>query len=672
MSYTGISIREVVSKINKDSDGWYLPTIQRPYVWGDRHESEKYICKLFDSIFKGYPIGNIIVWNCVTKVPYKDFSTNYSYEDVGKNTDESLWSRKDKWLVYDGQQRLQTLFSCLRYSINGRILVFNLLKKDDSDDIDVVGFDFVDKNSEEPLPRGYIKMSELYSKTMDEKTEYRKSILSRLSKTECTEEDEILIEKRLDKLFNIFVNKDTKVLAYYPLSEEFTEDQVNEVFQRINSGGVPLSGADLLFSRIKQHYYSFEEDALNLAKTIRTLTAGYEVSHYFILLILNVIIKGTTRIDATKVKSAEIKDFKSNFDILSKVVKDFFHEFIFNTFKINNSSLVIRGNALIPIIIYAFHKKHRYGIDFKDIEHMNLLNMHKYFILSQFKDWNTQTILTKNSELAINENFQLDRMIEVAQGNNRSSDINVTDLEYYRKFSLKVILRDRLFINTSTEGRYNPEIDHIYPMKIEDRPVGYDVDVLWNLQPIDGTTNLDKSNKNPNDYFREKPNAKNKYDFIEGIELDWLDFIKKRKTFMLNQFEKDFGINVSNKNFGEIKDVEDNLIEMKKINNELDALPLEYTGKSSIDIQLKDSKNVIFLWKLDDLIKCGIWMNRSKEKIEQFKDDICKIDKINWFSEYKSAVTINYRFQDQTSYLIASNQAIKTVKLLYQLVNNRI
>ena len=48
MSYLTISVKEAVGNINAQNNGWFLPAVQRPYVWGSRYESEKYICKLFD------------------------------------------------------------------------------------------------------------------------------------------------------------------------------------------------------------------------------------------------------------------------------------------------------------------------------------------------------------------------------------------------------------------------------------------------------------------------------------------------------------------------------------------------------------------------------------------------------------------------------------------------
>ena len=126
MSFLSISVKEAIEKINAINNGWFLPAVQRPYVWGSRYESEKYICKLFDSILRGYPIGTLIVWNSDKEIPYRRFIEDYSDGYYAKFVDKNLWKREDKWLVYDGQQRLQTLYSCLKYTLNDRVLTYNL------------------------------------------------------------------------------------------------------------------------------------------------------------------------------------------------------------------------------------------------------------------------------------------------------------------------------------------------------------------------------------------------------------------------------------------------------------------------------------------------------------------------------------------------------------------
>ncbi len=166
MSYQSISVKETMDHINGDVNGWFLPSVQRPYVWGSRYESELYICKLFDSLLRGYPIGGLILWNTEEEIPYREFMKDYEIDTIPRIVDKGLWKRKDKWLVYDGQQRLQTLYSCLKYTFNNKILVFNLLfdmKKKDVDPNET-GFLFVEKNA--TIQPYYIRINKLFSKLL--------------------------------------------------------------------------------------------------------------------------------------------------------------------------------------------------------------------------------------------------------------------------------------------------------------------------------------------------------------------------------------------------------------------------------------------------------------------------------------------------------------------------
>ena len=255
MSFQTISVKEAVNFVNANNNGWFLPAVQRPYVWGSRYESEKYICKLFDSVLNGYPIGTLILWNTDLEIPYREFINDYADGKTALLVDKGLYSRADKWLVYDGQQRLQTLYSCLKYTLNDRILAYNLLYEESDEEY---GFEFIDKNSDEKP--GYIRMPELFSKLDDEKTKFRKKISENLS---LTDEQEMIFESRYDRLWSVFVGKDYKSLAYFPIDSSWNEDKVNDVFQRLNTGGVPLSGADLLFSKIKETNPSFEENLMD-------------------------------------------------------------------------------------------------------------------------------------------------------------------------------------------------------------------------------------------------------------------------------------------------------------------------------------------------------------------------------------------------------------------------
>src|ERR1017187_6936508 len=165
MSYQGISIKEAVHRINAPVNGWFLPSTQRPYVWGSRYEGEIYICKLFDSLLRGYPIGGLLLWQTEQPVAHREFLRDYAAGAIQKTVDEGLFHRQDKSLVYDGQQRLQTLYSALCYTFNGKVLVFDLTFNMDraGSDLSETGFAFVDKDA--TLQPAAMRMNVLFAKS---------------------------------------------------------------------------------------------------------------------------------------------------------------------------------------------------------------------------------------------------------------------------------------------------------------------------------------------------------------------------------------------------------------------------------------------------------------------------------------------------------------------------
>ncbi|MEZ7500805.1 DUF262 domain-containing protein [Flavobacterium sp. Arc3] len=73
-----------------------LPDIQRPFVWKDTKVRE-----LFDSMYKGYPVGYFLFWANAFQEGTKNIGT------VAKQKASSL-------LIVDGQQRLTSLFAVLK------------------------------------------------------------------------------------------------------------------------------------------------------------------------------------------------------------------------------------------------------------------------------------------------------------------------------------------------------------------------------------------------------------------------------------------------------------------------------------------------------------------------------------------------------------------------------
>ncbi|PHS63359.1 MAG: hypothetical protein COB12_09425 [Flavobacterium sp.] len=574
MSYLGISIKEAINNANCGTNGWFLPAIQRPYVWGSRYENEIYICKLFDSILKGYPIGGLIVWNTKEEIPYREFISDYLPDEIPKLVDKGLHKRPDKWLIYDGQQRIQTLYSCLKYTFHGKILVYDLLfDLNNGNDPEETGFSFAEKNS--TLEWNVIRMNELFAKQPDEeKRTYRKSIL-RLNKN-INDKEEELIENNIDILWDIFVKTETKSLAYFPIKTS-NEKVVNEIFERLNTGGMALSLADILFSKIKSEYYDFEEKLQGCSKEIYNSTGkGYLFNAYNILQLIYLLVKKGVRIDPKKVKPNEIDVFKTTWDKLETPLQSFFTDYLWGQFKINNNSIIPRNLALLPIMVY-FYEIYSKGYKFKNISGQNLKSINSYFIKSQINDWNLQSYIDNFSRLISEKSKGTDKLFDfpiqeiedfISEKKKRNIEIHEDTFVGYNWFVLKILTPERIYqFEPDIKGRFNPEIDHVFPKKLKNRNVDYDntVDIVWNMQPTKGEINGFKTNIHPKLFFTDKStNAKgerivgskyvNEYDFLfptnsnNQIDFDdniWekpIEFINKRKEIMIDYLKTKYDI----------------------------------------------------------------------------------------------------------------------------------
>lgn len=561
MSYLSISIKELVNNLNANLNGWFLPSVQRPYVWASRYESEKYICNLFDSLLRGYPIGAIIIWNSDKELPYREFMGEYKIDDIPSFVDKGLWQRKDKWLVYDGQQRLQTLYSCLKYTLNGKVLVFDVLfdLTSESEDPNETGFTFVEKNSE--VPPNLIRMNELFSKLPEEKTSFRKSLIDNCKQLNLTEKQETLIENNIDSMWDIFVKDSSNSIAYFPIQYK-DESRVNEIFQRLNTGGLPLSQADLLLSRIKEKEYDFEENLQGFSKKIFGSTSkGFAFNSYSILQLINLLIRGTIRIDPDKTTDSQLKRFRDIWNELENSLIAFFSDFIWGQFKINSAAIVPKKMALFPLMVY-FYEIYRKGITFRQLDANNLLRMKQYFILSQINDWNLQTLADNFSRIIVEKSklsavlfdFPLEDFIDwFIQTKSRNTELYINNFIGYQWFSLKILTPNRVYnFEPDDQGRFNPEIDHIYPRKLIDQSEEYydKVDIIWNMQPVKGEINNFKRRRHPKEFFSSQEGSKYliDYDFIPTTNLSdsvWdnpLNFIEMRKNSMITFFKQQYNL----------------------------------------------------------------------------------------------------------------------------------
>jgi uncharacterized protein with ParB-like and HNH nuclease domain len=73
-----------------------LPDIQRPFVWKNSKVRD-----LFDSMYRGYPVGYLLFWENQLEVGVKQIGTNAHQKVPGL-------------LIVDGQQRMTSLYAVMK------------------------------------------------------------------------------------------------------------------------------------------------------------------------------------------------------------------------------------------------------------------------------------------------------------------------------------------------------------------------------------------------------------------------------------------------------------------------------------------------------------------------------------------------------------------------------
>ncbi len=552
MAFDPISIREAMTKIrNKE---WVLPMTQRPYVWGDRYHYEKAIYRLFDSLYRNYPIGAFLIWHTSEAIPYREFLQDFDPElPIPSAVESGNWS-KLKSLVYDGQQRLQTLYSCLQYKFCDKVLCFNLLFDPTKNEDDGYGFIFFPSNSQ--IEPSYLRLNSLYQEYLQEGkdglTTFRKNYTRSL--TSLSEEEIDIAEKNIDKLWKIFNDEENRICGYFTIPHNLKSD-VQEIFVRLNTGGLPPSQADLVFSLIHVEFYSFQEKVQEVVADIQTGT-GIEIDTYDLLQLIYFIIYNTPRVDSEKIKSNEIKQFQEILEKAIDPVKAFYKRFLHDEFQINNTSIYRSQISLLPLLLYFRKNQFKDLSKIKDIEKIK-----QYFILSQINDWSLQGIVSEAGRLIKEKNyFPFDEIKSYVSKTTRATNIKEQGLSSMPIFTLKLLIPKKSYTYIKSRGRLNPELEHIFPRnpKETDLPNNYSENVksLWNLQmgvPGDINGSSGKGNKMPNVYFKGKIDIlKKHYDFLPSDDIEdpiWdyhnLDnFLAKRKELMMSEFMNLYNLKV--------------------------------------------------------------------------------------------------------------------------------
>lgn len=217
-------VGDLLNNVNNGKIG--LPDLQRPFVWKDNKVRE-----LLDSMMKGYPIGYIMLW-----------SSPEDYENtghIGKN--DKIYTQPDD-LVIDGQQRLTALLAVMygvavrdkNYKERNIKIAFNPMTRefqvwsktyDTPEWIKDISTTFQADDNHETFM--YIR------KMVVELNEYRQ----KNEKEPITLEEEALINENIKDLLDLKLY----FLPTLRISSKAGEEDVSDIFVRVNSGGQKLT-----------------------------------------------------------------------------------------------------------------------------------------------------------------------------------------------------------------------------------------------------------------------------------------------------------------------------------------------------------------------------------------------------------------------------------------------
>lgn len=226
-----------------------LPDIQRPFVWKNVK-----VRRLFDSMYRGYPVGYLLLWQ------------NGQVNDRTIGTDAK--QKVPRLVIVDGQQRLTSLYAVIKgipvlrdnYESEQIFIAFNPLEEH---------FEVADAAVQRN--KAYIPdISVVWSKKTD-MFEVVDNYLAGLSASrDVTENETRQVRRAISKLQSLL----SFPLTALELAANVSEEDVSEVFVRINSEGTPLNQADFILTLMSVFWDEGRAELEHFCRLARKPTKG--------------------------------------------------------------------------------------------------------------------------------------------------------------------------------------------------------------------------------------------------------------------------------------------------------------------------------------------------------------------------------------------------------------
>ena len=262
------SIQDLLNQIGRDEI--LLPEFQRGYVW-----NRDQVRGLMQSLYRGHPTGHLLIW--------RTYSPSRVRGGAAPLDGHSL-------LLLDGQQRLTTLFVLFRGKAprfyEGESLFFDLHFNMQTEE-----FRFWQKSRMANNP-AWIGVHDFLGEGLT-------NLLERLEQID--EEQRIVIQQNLARLGRLDRVRDYTYTVDQVSGDDYSVEEVVDIFNRVNSKGTPLTRADLALA----HICSLWPEARTALRTFSASMEGrgFPVDFNFLVRCLAGVATGSVMLEGSFLKT---------------------------------------------------------------------------------------------------------------------------------------------------------------------------------------------------------------------------------------------------------------------------------------------------------------------------------------------------------------------------------
>ncbi len=572
---TPITITEALEGIERSE--YVLPAIQREFKWDtDR------ICRLFDSIMRGYPIGALLFWKVdadhSSSYTFYDFVLNYHERDAPHCPIHHTMPGRPLTAVLDGQQRLTALNVGLRGSHAEKR---PRLRKNNPDAY--------------PKKELYLDLCTVPSEG-DEEMEYQFRFLTDKEAAASNGEahwflvkDVLNMEPELGVLeylqgVDLATNREAaktlarlrKAMQDDPLINYYEEraqdlDKVLNMFIRVNSAGMALSYSDMLLSIATAQWKerNARDVIFGFVDDINRIGQGFDFSKDLVLKAgLALIDAPDIRFKVTNFRSTNMTTLQEQWDSVSESLQTAVQ--LLAGFGFSEGTLSA-NNVLIPTAYYLSHRG--LGTPYlTSSNHVGDRQTLRYWVLKSLLKpgvWGSgvDTLLTSLRNTLrerTNGAFPSDALESAMVPLGKSLQFDEEEIEHISESPRSVYsVLALLYRDVSSIG--DVHIDHIFPQSrftpTRLRRAGVPEDQieefrqkmngLPNLQLLDGPANISKSDTMPMEWAMERyPDSHDRELYLASNDMhelpdsitSFLDFYEARRQRIIGRLQKLLGV----------------------------------------------------------------------------------------------------------------------------------